>query len=110
VDLGIALPGDNGPGSGGAVGEDGGGSELGAGANINGSHSYATTTNYETGETTYVTSWAGELSGNADAFEGANASGTWKGTTSIAITRDANGQITAVEFVTQTEAGSTLKI
>lgn len=113
LDLGLGTGGADtgGPADGSGSGEDGeGGDELGAGASLTGGHSYATTTNYETGETTYLTTWSGELSGNADAFEGLNVSGTWKGTTAIAVVRDENGQISSVRFITTEQAGSTLKV
>lgn len=107
VDLGLGTGGQQG---GSDTGGDSGGDELGAGFSLNGSHSYATTTNYETGETTYLTSWTGSLAGNADVVEGLNYEGDWSGTTSMAIVRDADGQITQIELVTQTKAGSTLKV
>lgn len=110
IDLGLGLPENGTPENGGAIGGDDEGGELGGGGKLEGAHSYATTTNYETGETTYITNWSGEVSANADALEGINASGTWKGSTSVAITRDANGQIVSIKLMTQTQAGSTLKI
>lgn len=115
VDLGLGT-GNGGPGSGGGSGSGSGngsgsgGEDLGGGFSLNGSHSYATTTDYGTGETTYVTSWTGSLAGNADAAEGLNYEGDWSGTTSMAIVRDRDGQITRIEFITQTKSGSTLKV
>lgn len=106
VDLGLGT-GSGGPGG---PGDDEGGTNLGGGFGLSGSHSYATTTDYNTGETTYVTSWSGTMSANADAAEGLNYSGSWTGTTSMAIVRDANGQIVRIDLVTKTAAGSTLKI
>ncbi|GGK80402.1 hypothetical protein [Ornithinimicrobium pekingense] len=110
VDLGLGTGGQQGGGSGSGSGQGSDGEELGGGFSLDGSHSYATTTNYETGETTYVTSWTGSLAGNADAAEGLNYAGDWSGTTSMAIVRDANGQITRIELVTQTKSGSTLTV
>lgn len=113
IDLGIGLGGDDGGsgGTGGTGGPDDGSSadEAKLSGALNGSHEFSTTVNAD-GTTQYTTSWSGEISGEANASDLAGTSGTWSGSTSVQITRDADGQIVNITFSTVTESGSSLSV
>ncbi|WP_420746261.1 hypothetical protein [Ornithinimicrobium sp. Y1847] len=110
LDLGIGFgkkDGDKGGDSGGDNPTDT--PDVGFNGALTGGHQYSTTTN-EDGSTVYTTSWSGEIKGGGKVPDAADASGSWKGTTSIVIKRDANGQLVEVQFKTASKAGSNLKV
>lgn len=108
IDLGIAL-GDDGNGGHGQTQPGQDVDQAGLNGALDGSHQYSTTVNAD-GTTVYTTTWTGEITGEGNAMGAAGAAGTWSGSTSIQITRDADGQITHITFETVTEGGSSLTI
>ncbi len=61
-------------------------------------HSWQSSYNHETGETTYLTSWNGTLGGNA-SVAGHGPGGEWGWGSTIAITRDKDNNITGVQVI-----------
>ncbi len=61
-------------------------------------HSWQSSYNHETGETTYLTSWNGTLEGSASAG-GVGPDGSLGWGSTIAITRDADNNITGVQVI-----------
>lgn len=108
LDLGIGAGDKDGKG-GKNQGDDHGLGELGLKGSLTGGHQYSTTV-HDDGSTSYTTTWSGEIKGEGSASEAGSASGSWKGTTSVVVKRDANGQITEISFKTASKAGSNLKI
>lgn len=93
IDLGLGTESGGNP-------KDTGEPVLGFGGDLDGGHEYSTTTNYETGETTYTTSWSGNAEFDADAATLASAGVHWEGTTAISVVRDKDGQIVEIQFET----------